>query len=79
MAQTLDTTGATLAGVVAGDHVSLVTTNAQGVFDTKDVGTDKTVTVKGLTLSGADAGNYVVVQPTTKTDIITAGWAVTRP
>ncbi len=29
-------------------------------FDTKDVGTNKTVTAAGLALSGADAGNYVL-------------------
>ena len=29
-------------------------------FDTKNVGTGKTVTVEGLSLGGADAGNYVI-------------------
>ena len=29
-------------------------------YDTKDVGTGKTVTVTGLSLTGADADNYVL-------------------
>ena len=42
--------------MVAGDDVTLDTSGATGTFDTKDVGTGKTVTVTGLTLTGADAG-----------------------
>ncbi len=34
-----------------------------GVFDTKDVGTAKSVTVSGYTLGGIDAGNYTLSQP----------------
>lgn len=51
-------TGAlTLGGVLAGDTVS-----ASGgyAFTDKNAGTGKTVTANGITLSGADAGNYVV-------------------
>ncbi len=51
-------TGAlTLDGVLAGDTVS-----ASGgyAFSDKNAGTGKTVTANGITLSGADAGNYVV-------------------
>ena len=34
-----------------------------GVFANKDVGENKTVTVSGYTVSGADAGNYNLMQP----------------
>ena len=46
--------------------------NATGTFDTKDVGTDKTVTVSGLVLTGADAGNYILTPPTTTANITPA-------
>ena len=70
---TLDTTGATLAGVVGSDDVSLDTSEAVGTFDDKNVGTGKTVTVTGLALGGADAGNYILSSdPVTTTASITA-------
>ena len=47
-----------------GDDVTLDPSGAIGTFDTKDVGTGKTVTMSGLALTGADAGNYVLTQPT---------------
>lgn len=47
--------GASLAGKVGSDDVSVSVTGA--LFDTKDVGTGKTVTAS-ITLTGADAGNY---------------------
>ncbi|PWR17524.1 hemagglutination protein, partial [Zavarzinia compransoris] len=31
-----------------------------GIYDTKTVGTGKTVTVTGLTLTGPDAANYTL-------------------
>jgi len=43
------------SAVLAGDTVSLA---GSGLFDTKNVGTAKNVTVSGLSLSGADASNY---------------------
>ena len=42
------------------------------VFGSKNVGTGKAVTVSGYTLSGADAGNYTLVQPTGLTANISA-------
>ena len=48
-----------------------------GAFDTKNVGTDKTVTVSGLSLTGADAGNYVLTPPTTTANITAATLTVT--
>ena len=50
----------TLSGVFSGDSVTL-NGPTSGTFDTKDVGTGKTVTASGLTLSGAQAGDYTVV------------------
>jgi hypothetical protein len=49
---------------ISGDDVTLVTTNRAGLFDDKNVGTNKNVTVNGYTISGADAANYSLVQPT---------------
>ena len=60
---TLNTTGATLVGAVTGDAVTLDTTGATGAFTDAEVGTGKMVLVSGLTLSGADAGNYTLTQP----------------
>ena len=54
---TTDATVATrsLVGTITGDVVTLV---GNATFDTKNVGTGKTVTMNGASLSGADAGNY---------------------
>ncbi|MDY0745958.1 YDG domain-containing protein [Paucibacter sp. R3-3] len=62
------TLGATLGGTAslgsfAGDLVSVSGTGS-AQFTDKNVGTGKTVTVSGLSLTGADAGNYTLVQPT---------------
>src|SRR5207302_1456439 len=66
---TLNTGGASLVGVIAGDTVTLNSGAATGSFATKTVATGKTVTVAGLALAGADSGNYTVTQPTTTADI----------
>jgi hypothetical protein len=66
---TLNTGSAVLAGVAGGDDVQLVTTGAAGVFANKNVGTGKTVTISGLTLTGADAANYSLTQPTATANI----------
>ena len=59
---------ATLAGVQQGDDVVL-----SGLpvftFAASDAGTDITITTSGYTLSGADAGNYVLTQPSLQADI----------
>ena len=57
------TTAATIssrsvAGVLGADAVTLL--GGAGIFDTKNVGAGKTVTVTGLSLGGADSGNYVL-------------------
>jgi filamentous hemagglutinin family protein len=43
----------------------LTATYSGASFDNKNAGTGKTVTVAGITLSGADAGNYSVASSTT--------------
>lgn len=62
---TMATITATLQGVVNGDSVQLTPPAAD--FDTKDAGTGKAVTIAAggsFTISGADAGNYTLTQPT---------------
>ncbi len=49
---------AALGNTVAGDDVSLDTDNMRGAFNGKDAGDNKTVTLSGLSLTGADKGNY---------------------
>ncbi|HEU5047882.1 MAG TPA: YDG domain-containing protein [Rickettsiales bacterium] len=58
-AATLASGNYALAGVVGGDTVNL-NNPASGTYDTKDVGTGKTVSVTGLSISGTDAGNYTL-------------------
>jgi hypothetical protein len=75
-------TTATLGGtasvaVLAGDTVTLAGT-AQGLFADRNAGTAKPVAVSGLTLAGADAGNYqLLTQPGLAADISAALLAVT--
>jgi hypothetical protein len=57
----------TLNGVVLGDAVAV---NGTGAFADKNVGTGKTVAVSG-TLTGQDAGNYLLVANNTTTADIT--------
>ncbi len=73
----LNLAGAVLQGVLGGDRVTLVVTNATGAFTNAAVGVGKTVQVSGLTLVGADAGNYALTQPTTTATITPAGLTVT--
>lgn len=53
-----------LSGAVAGDQVRLVFNKATATFEDKNAGVDKVVKAKGYTLTGADAVNYTLVQPT---------------
>jgi trimeric autotransporter adhesin len=71
-AATLDTSAAMLQGVISGDTVTLDSSGATGTFASPDVGTGLTVTISGLSLGGAQAGNYILVEPTTTTANITA-------
>ena len=66
---TLNFGSATLVGVISPDNVTLNTVGATGAFDTAAVGGPKVVTIAGLTLGGADAGNYSLTQPTAMASI----------
>lgn len=57
-AVTLDLASARLVGVIGQDAVTLG--SATGAFGDKNAGAGKSVVVSGLTLGGADAGNYTV-------------------
>ena len=57
-------TGGTLEGVEENDDVQLELSGAKAAFESKDVGTDRRVTIHGvLKLKGADAGKYELTQP----------------
>jgi len=60
---TVDFMGASLVGVVFGDMVTINSSAYAANFNDKNVGTGKAVTVTGVALSGGDAGNYTVSQP----------------
>jgi trimeric autotransporter adhesin len=61
--------GGALNGVFSGDVVALQ--QGTGSFVDKNVGLAKPVTVTGSTLSGLDATNYIVAEPTSVTADIT--------
>ena len=64
---------AVINGMVDGDDLTVDASSASATFDNKNVGTDKTVTFTGYSLSGADAGNYnLKAQPASVTADITA-------
>ena len=69
---TLDATGAGLTGVLNGDDVTLVASNAVAYFADKNIGTNKPVTEAGLALGGAAAANYTLADPTNLTASISA-------
>ena len=65
--------GDKLTGIIDGDKVSILEESIQGTFENQYVGIDKGVTPTGeFTLTGADAANYTVKQPTSLTGQITA-------
>ena len=64
-AATLVTGGAVFAGMVAGDVLTV--DSATGAFSNKNAGTGKTVNISGITLGGADAGNYTLTSSTAST------------
>ncbi|HEX2099427.1 MAG TPA: YDG domain-containing protein, partial [Candidatus Synoicihabitans sp.] len=59
-AATLATGSASLSGIIAGDTVAIDGSSTTAAFGDKNVGTGKLVTITGLGLTGADAGNYTV-------------------
>ena len=76
-AATLNTDRVRLEGVYDSDNVTLVTSFASGIFTSKEVGRSKPVTISGFTISGSDAGNYVLVQPTANADITERNLTIT--
>jgi len=74
---TLNFSNATLATILSGDAVTLNSAAAKGAFADKNVGTNKTVSVTGLALAGASAGNYSVTAPTATANITPRNLAVT--
>ncbi|WP_145651033.1 YDG domain-containing protein, partial [Rhizobium sp. ERR 942] len=75
---TLNTAGAVFNGMVSGDTLSLGN-GFSGAFSDKNAGTGKTVTISGLSLAGADAGNYTLASnmATTLADIAKRAITVT--
>ena len=60
----------TVVDAVTGDKVSVDAANAKASYESKDVGTGKTVTFSGFSLTGDDAKNYnLTAQPTTMANI----------
>ena len=62
---TLLTNSAGFTGLLAGDALNVAT--ATGLFADKNVALNKTVNISGLTLGGADAGNYTLASTTATT------------
>lgn len=61
-AATLNLGGANFTGMITGDHLTVAT--ATGAFGDSSVGAAKTVSIAGLSLGGADAGNYTLANDT---------------
>lgn len=62
--KTVDITGITLSGKQGTDDVSVEITGLKGTLSSANAGTYTSVTLPTLTLTGDDAENYVLVQPT---------------
>jgi hypothetical protein len=62
---TLDSSGAGFTDIIAGDTLTVAT--AAGAFVDKNAGTDKVVNIFGLSLGGADVGNYTLASTTAST------------
>ena len=68
---------AVLVGLLSGDTVTLNVGGVTGTFASPDAGKHITVSISGLTLSGAQAGDYSLTQPSTKAKISAAPLIVT--
>ncbi len=75
-AATLNTGNAALVGLVGGT-VTLNFSGASGTFASQDAGKKIPVSISGLTLSGPQAGDYSLEQPSTKAKITPAPLTVT--
>lgn len=67
----LNLSNAGLSGIVTGDQVSLVTSGSTGTFANPNVGNNIGVTAAGFSITGAQASNYTLTQPTGLTANIT--------
>lgn len=63
--------GARLVGVLPGEVVTVALTPITVTFGDPNVGTNKPVTITGYAITGADAGKYILLQPTGITGNIT--------
>ncbi|MCD8370186.1 MAG: YDG domain-containing protein, partial [Clostridiales bacterium] len=61
--------GVTLSGVIGNDDVSVDERGLTGTVDSANVGTYTSVTLSGLSLTGADAGNYTVPEQTVNANV----------
>ena len=68
-AATISSSALVTGGVASGDDVTLNASSATASFSNANVGTGKTVTSSGFSLSGADAGNYTLTMNTTTANI----------
>jgi peptidoglycan/xylan/chitin deacetylase (PgdA/CDA1 family) len=59
----------TAGGVISPDSVTLTKNGITGTFSDKNVGTGKTVTFAGFSISGSSATNYSITQPTSTANI----------
>src|SRR5205814_1469924 len=73
---TIDTGGASLQGVISGDTVTLDVSGGVGTFATRNVGNGIAVAISGLSIGGADVGNYSLSQPNTSANITAKGLTV---
>ncbi len=60
----VEITGVTLDGIVGNDDVSVDTNGLTGTLNGSNVGEYTSLTLPAMTLTGAAAGNYTLVQPT---------------
>ena len=73
---TIDNTNDALVTVVAGDHVTL-NTSASATFSQANAGNNLTVTGSGFTISGAEANDYSLSQPTALANITALAISIT--
>ncbi len=62
-ADPLAASGASLTGVVSGDSITLSSAAATGAFASANAGTGIAVSASGFSISGAQAANYTLAQP----------------
>lgn len=73
----LDSSNATVEGLIAGDDVTVDYINQTGEFADKNAANSKAATISGLSLTGADKDNYVVAAGYATADITQLALGVT--